>query len=101
MSSRHREDRQPAEHEVLAALADGTLADDERDELEARVAASPELQARLEEQLRALTLVRSAVADVEAPPRLRARIDARRRPAERRRFLPIAGLAAVAAAALL
>ena len=55
----------------------------------------------LDEQQRALTLVRSAVADVEAPPRLRARIEASRRPAERRRFLPIAGIAVAAACALL
>jgi hypothetical protein len=101
MSSRHREERPPAEHELLAALADGSLSEDERDALEARLADSPELQAMLEEQQRAVTLVRTAVADVEAPPRLRARVEARRRPAERRRFLPIAGIAAVAAVALL
>src|SRR5262249_26191991 len=101
MSSRHREERPPAEHELLAALADGSLGEQDRDALEAQVADSPELQAMLEEQQRALTLVRSAVSDVEAPPRLRARVEARRRPAERRRFLPIAGIAVAAAAALL
>jgi hypothetical protein len=101
MSSRHREDRPPAEHELLAALADGSLSEHEREALEARLADSPELQAMLDEQQRALTLVRSAVAEVEAPPRLRARVEARRRPAERRRFIPIAGIAAAAAVALL
>jgi hypothetical protein len=101
MPSRNREDRSPAEHELLAALADGSLGEQDRDDLEARVADSPELQAMLEEQQRALTLVRSAVADVEAPPRLRARVEARRKPAERRRFLPIAGIAVAAACALL
>jgi hypothetical protein len=101
MPSRNREDRSPAEHELLAALADGSLGEQDRDELEARVADSPELQAMLDEQQRALTLVRAAVADVEAPPRLRARLEARRRPAERRRFLPIAGIAVAAACALL
>jgi anti-sigma-K factor RskA len=67
----------------LAALADGTLAPGRRAALEARVADSPELAKQLAEQQRALALVQSAGAGVEAPPALRARIEAQRRPAAR------------------
>src|SRR6478735_7235336 len=59
---RHDED-QMAE---LAALADGSL--------------DPELADRLAEQERAVSLARSAAAEVDAPPALRARIEAQRRP---------------------
>jgi hypothetical protein len=73
---RHDED-QIAE---LAALADGSI-DPARDAaLRERVAASPELADRLAEQERAVSLARSAAAEVEAPPALRARIEAQRRP---------------------
>ena len=86
----------------LAALADGSLAPERRVELEARVAASPELAARLAEQRRAVTLTRSAAADVELPAGLRARIEAqqgaRRRPTRRR--LVLVGVAATAVAAV-
>jgi hypothetical protein len=63
----------------LAALADGSLAPERRAELEARVAASSELADRLAEQERAVSLAKSAAAQVEAPAALRARIEARRR----------------------
>jgi Anti-sigma-K factor rskA len=62
----------------LAALADGSLAPERRAGVEARVADSPELAARLAEQQRAVVLARSAAAEVEAPAALRARVESRR-----------------------
>jgi anti-sigma-K factor RskA len=85
-------DRELAE---LAALADGSLPPERRAALEARVAESPELAARLAEQQRAVSLARAAATEVEAPAALRARIDARR--TERRR--PARGFVAVGAVA--
>ena len=77
---RRRTDENGAQEVVeLAALADGTLAPERRAALEARVAASPDLAERLVEQQRAVTLVRSAADEVEAPAALRARIEAQRR----------------------
>lgn len=92
--SRHDEDR-IAE---LAALADGSLDPERGAALREQVAASPELADRLAEQERAVSLARSAAAEVEAPPALRARIEARRRPRRARapRGFILAG-AAVAA----
>jgi hypothetical protein len=78
---RRREDRAGGQEIAeLAALADGTLAAERREALEAQVAGSPELAERLAEQQRAIALVRSAADGVEAPAALRARIDAQRRP---------------------
>src|SRR4051794_19371111 len=74
------DDRANAE---LAALADGTLAAERRAELEARVAAAPELADELAEQQRGIALVRNAGATVEAPPSLRARVEALQRPEQR------------------
>jgi hypothetical protein len=97
----HRGEDTGADEPVeLAALADGTLTPERRAALEASVADSPELQARLAEQRRALTLIHGAGVDVEAPAGLRARVDAERG-ARRRRpsFVPLAvGGAAVALA---
>jgi hypothetical protein len=62
----------------LAALADGSLAPEQRAALEARVDASPELGERLAEQQRAVALARSAAGEIEAPASLRARISAQR-----------------------
>jgi anti-sigma factor RsiW len=88
----------------LAALADGSLAPDRRITLEARVARSPELADRLAEQQRAVALARSAAAEVDAPARLRAHIDAqqgaRRSPIRRRRILIGATATATALGAL-
>jgi hypothetical protein len=86
----------PAE---LAALADGSLADDRRAALEAEVAASPDLAALLAEQRRAVDLARAAAAQVEAPASLRAAIAAQERPRRpRSRSLFAVGAAATAAA---
>jgi anti-sigma-K factor RskA len=87
----------------LAALADGSLPADRRAALEARVESSPDLAGRLAEQERVVALIRSAAAEVEAPPALRARIESQR-PARKprrggRRLALIGGAAAVAAAA--
>jgi Anti-sigma-K factor rskA, C-terminal len=71
--------RNEPREEELAALADGSLVPDRRADLEAQVADSSELAARLAEQQRAVTLTRSAAAEVEAPAALRARIEGRRR----------------------
>ena len=93
------DDRELAE---LAALADGSLHAEHRAALERRVESSPELAGRLAEQERAVALARSAAADVEAPPALRASIDARRRvrePRRARRLAVIGGASALAAAA--
>jgi anti-sigma factor RsiW len=63
---------QPAEAE-LTRLADGSLAESEREQLQARVAAAPELQLRLREQQRAVSLVQ-ATAEIAAPASLRASV---------------------------
>jgi anti-sigma factor RsiW len=75
---RGREDEPEAEIAELAALADGSLPPGRRAALEARVAASSELAARLGEQQRAVALAQTATNRVEAPPALRARIEAQR-----------------------
>jgi Anti-sigma-K factor rskA, C-terminal len=75
---RRLEDKSEAEFAELAALADGSLPPGHRAALEARVAASAELAERLGEQQRAVALARSATNGVEAPPALRARIEAQR-----------------------
>ena len=88
-------DREIAE---LAALADGSLAPERRDALEARVAESSELADRLAEQRLAIALTRSAAEEVEAPAALRAGIEARRRSRHRRPpRLVLAGAATAAA----
>ena len=94
---RHDED-QSAE---LAALADGSLDPERGAALREQVGASPELVELLAEQERAVSLARSAAAEVEAPAALRARIEAQRRPRRVRapRGVVLAG-AAVAAVLL-
>jgi anti-sigma factor RsiW len=84
----------------LAALADGTLPAERRAALEARVAASPELQELLDRQRRAVTATRAAASE-PAPPALRARVGGRLkgRDAGRRRARLVPGLALGGAAA--
>src|SRR5258706_3990464 len=60
----------------LARLADGTLPADRRAEVEARVAASPQLSRIVERQAAAVETLRRAT-DTGAPARLRAEIDRR------------------------
>jgi anti-sigma factor RsiW len=67
-----------AELAELAALADGTLPAERRPAVEARVAASPELQELLERQRRALTATQ-ALASEPVPASLRDSVEAGRR----------------------
>jgi hypothetical protein len=88
----------------LARLVDGTLPDERRAEVEARVAASPQLSSIVERQGVALDALRR-MADIGAPARLRAHVDRRRgagtAPAGRRKRSLIGGALAAAAAAAL
>jgi hypothetical protein len=95
---RQRDEAGGQEIAELAALADGSLPADRRGELEERVAASSELADRLAEQQRAVALAQSAAAEVKAPDRLRAHVEARRnvRPARRPARVLVAGVAAAA-----
>ena len=61
----------------LARLADGTLPAERRAEVEARVAASPQLSSIVERQGMALEALRGTT-DIGAPARLRAQIERRR-----------------------
>lgn len=92
---------QEADVTELAALADGSVAPERRAALEAQVATSPTLADRLAEQEQAVALLRGAGDEVEAPARLRARIDEQRSPRTARnpRRLAVAGVAAAAVAA--
>jgi hypothetical protein len=87
----------PPEQEELAAFADGTLPAPRRGELAARIADSPELAGLLDEQLRAIAVVRAAVEQTAAPQALRDRIDALPVDVRRRRRRGLAAVAAVAA----
>jgi hypothetical protein len=91
----------------LAALADDSLPADRREQLRARIDASPELTAALREQQRAVTMLRAL--DEPAPAALHARVremtdgapTPRRAPRWRRSlFLPVATALAVAVAAV-
>jgi anti-sigma factor RsiW len=85
----------------LAALADGTLPAERRAEVEARVAASPELRELLDRQRRAVTVTRAAASE-PAPAALRAtvegQIEARHARRRRPRLVPGLALGGVAAA---
>jgi hypothetical protein len=82
----------------VTALADGSLPEGRRAEVERRVAGSPELSAMLERQHRALHAVRAAA--VPAPPSLRARVGAAAAPRRSPPLVAALGLAGAAAAAL-
>jgi anti-sigma factor RsiW len=90
----------PAELAELCALADGTLPEARRAEVEARVAASRELQELVERQRRAVLATR-ALASEQPPASLRTAVEGRRRAPEGRRHrglrLALAGALAVAA----
>jgi anti-sigma factor RsiW len=64
--------------EELAALADGELPPARRAEVEAAVAASPELARMLAVQVRVAGTIRRATARIEAPQALRNLYGARR-----------------------
>ncbi len=89
----------------LAAAADGTLPRARQEELEALAQQDAGLAAALDEQRRALTLIRGAAGEVRAPLALRERLEADRarlaRPRARRRWFSVATAGALAAALLL
>jgi hypothetical protein len=89
----------------LAAAADGTLPRARQAEVEALAEQDAGIAAALEEQRRAMTLIRGAAAEVHAPLALRERLEADRerlaRPRARRRWFSVATAGAIAAAALL
>ena len=68
---------QPSETDLrdLAALADGSLPESRRAEVEARVQSSAAFRDELERQRRALAAVRSAAAETRAPAQLRERVE--------------------------
>lgn len=81
----------------LAALADGTLAPERREAVEAWVAASPQLQDLLERQRHAVAATQ-ALADEPVPDSLRQTVEARQRAPQRprsrtRRLVPRLALA--------
>jgi hypothetical protein len=71
-------DINPRELAELSALADGTLDPARRSEVEARIAASPELSALYERERRVVGILHEARTTVRAPAGLRARIEADR-----------------------
>jgi hypothetical protein len=98
----------PRELAELSALADGSLDPARREEVEARINASPELSALYERERRVVQLLQASNAEVRAPAGLRARIEAERpsRTVRTRRRVVFggslaAGLAAVALALVL
>src|SRR5436190_10888392 len=89
----------------LVALADGSLDSAREAEVQARVDADPRLRALLDEQRRAVGLVRATAADARAPLALRERVEADRQRlaprAKRRRIGLLGGLAGALAAVAL
>lgn len=71
-------DSNPRELADLSALADGTIDPARRTEVEARIAASPELSALYDRERRIVEMLHEARSTVRAPPSLRARIEAER-----------------------
>lgn len=94
-----------ADLSAVTALADGRLPSDAATALRARLEAEPSLAAEFTRQRRALSLIRTATADVAAPLSLRERIEADRAkapaPRQRRRWwLPAGAAGALGAAAV-
>lgn len=85
----------------LARLADGTLPDERRAELESQVAASPELARALRSQALTLDALRRTAATTGAPARLRSSVERRSAKRPRRKFAPIRGAVAAGMAAVL
>jgi hypothetical protein len=89
----------------LAAAADGTLPAARQAELDELAASDPSVAAALDEQHRAMTLIRGAAAEVRAPLALRERLESDRarlaRPRARRRLFSIGLAGAAVAVALL
>jgi hypothetical protein len=89
----------------IAAAADGNLPPARQAELEELAQSDSRLAAAIDEQRRAMTLIRGAAAEVRAPLALRERLEADRarlaRPRARRRWFSVALAGAVAAAVLL
>jgi hypothetical protein len=77
-SSSDKSERSPRELADLSALADGTLPASRREEVQARISASPELSALYERERRIVEVMRHAGAVERAPAALRARIEAGR-----------------------
>ena len=105
MASR-ADDTKPTARELaeLSALADGTLDPSRRAEVEARVAASPELSALYQRERRLVSALHQARATERAPAGLRARVDAARpsrRTAARRRIAYGGGVAGAVAVVVL
>ena len=102
----HADDTKPTSRDLaeLSALADGTLDPSRRAEVEARVAASPELNALYQRERRVVTALQQARATERAPAGLRARVEAARpsrRTAARRRIVYGGGLAGAVAVVVL
>ncbi|MGO9499139.1 MAG: anti-sigma factor family protein, partial [Solirubrobacteraceae bacterium] len=88
----------------LSALADGTLDPARKADVEARIAASPQLTALYERERRVVDALYQARATERAPQRLRTKIEASRpsrASAARRRFVYAGGVAAALAAVVL
>jgi anti-sigma factor RsiW len=88
----------------LSALADGTLDSSRRSEVEARIAASPELAALYERERHVVSALHDARQTERAPATLRASVEAQRpraRSRARRRVSYAGGLAGALAAVLL
>jgi len=88
----------------LSALADGTLDPTRKADVEAHIAASPQLTALYERERRVVDVLHQARATERAPAALRARIAASRpsrRSMARRRFVYAGGVAAALAAVVL
>jgi hypothetical protein len=85
----------------LTLLADGKLPEDRAAALRERVAASPELSASLEAQRDVVSRLSAANESIGAPARLRARVEADRKPARRRALAWTGGLASATAVVIL
>jgi hypothetical protein len=86
----------------LTLLVDGRLPEARRAALEERIAGSPALAAQVESQRALAVRLETTAASIGAPGRLRARVEADRKPARRRALVWSGALVApIAAAALI